>query len=265
MLSIGQFSKTCMVTVKALRHYDKIGLIKPAFVNPETGYREYSEEQIPLMLLINKLKYYGFALSEIKDMISCQDVILSNLMKQRDTLWKSVHETMDILSELNAHVRELERTGNIMSYQNDYKIEIVKTEDRHVISCRQNMGVDDFGKYYGALYKRVADENIVLDGACLAVYHDKEFDPENSDIELALGVADADKADKIMLGATCAATVHYGPYSKLPEAYGAVTKWISENGYEIAAPPYEIYVTSHFDKIPPSEWETRVFFPVKKR
>ncbi len=129
MLSIGQFSKTCMVTVKALRHYDKIGLIKPAFVNPETGYREYSEDQIPLMLLINKLKYYGFALSEIKDMISCQDVILSSLMKQRDTLWKSVHETMDILSELSAHVRELERTGNIMSYQNDYKIEIVKTAD----------------------------------------------------------------------------------------------------------------------------------------
>ncbi len=265
MLSIGQFSKTCMVTVKALHHYDKIGLIKPAFVNPETGYREYSEEQIPLMLLINKLKYYGFALSEIKDMISCQDVILSNLMKQRDTLWKSVHETMEILSELSAHVRELERTGNIMSYQNDYKIEVIKTEDRHVISRRQNMGVDDFGKYYGALYKRVADENIVLAGVCLAVYHDKEFDPENSDIELALGVTDADKADKIMSGATCAATVHYGPYSKLPEAYGAVTKWISENGYEIAAPPYEIYVTSHFDKIPPSEWETRVFFPVKKR
>ncbi len=93
----------------------------------------------------------------------------------------------------------------------------------------------------------------------------KEFDPENSDIELALGVADADKADKIMPGAMCAVTTHYGPYSKLPEAYGAVTKWISENGYEIAAPPYEIYVTSHFDKIPPSEWETRVFFPVKKR
>ncbi len=111
MLSIGQFSKTCMVTVKALRYYDKIGLIKPAFVNPETGYREYSEEQILRMLLINKPKYYGFALSKIRDMISCQDVILSNLMKQRDTLWKSVHETMEILSELSAHVRELESTA----------------------------------------------------------------------------------------------------------------------------------------------------------
>ena len=265
MLTIGQFSKTCLVTVKALRHYDKIGLLKPAGVNPETGYREYSEEQIPHMLLINKLKYYGFSLSEIKDIISCDDITLSKLMKQRDILWCSVHETMAVISELNAHIRNLERTGNAMSYQNNYKVELVTTEDRHVISCRQHMGVDEFGKYYGVLYKRVADENIVLDGACLAIYHDKEFNPESSDIELALGVKDADKADKIMAGTLCAVTTHYGPYAKLPEAYGAITKWIGENNGDIVAPSYEIYVTSHFDKIPPQEWETRIFFPVKMK
>ena len=54
MLSIGQFSKTCMVTVKTLRHYDKIGLLSPEYVNEENGYRFYTEEQIPVMILINK-------------------------------------------------------------------------------------------------------------------------------------------------------------------------------------------------------------------
>ena len=263
MLSIGQFSKTCMVTVKALRHYDEVGLLKPALVNADTGYRLYSEGQIPQMLLINKLKYYGFSLSDIRAILADGGDIAPLLRKQRDTLKASIDRTSEMIAELEGHIKNLERTGDVMSYQNNYEVEVVKTENLHVISCRQNMSVEEYGKYYGVLYKRVADENIVLDGTCLAIYHDREFNPENSDIELALGVADKTKADKIMPRMTCASVTHIGAYSKLPEAYGALTKWIGENGYEIAAPPYEIYVKTHFDKIPADEWETRIFFPVK--
>lgn len=60
MLSIGQFSKICMVTVKTLRHYDSVGLLRPCRVNKENGYRYYSEEQIADMLYISKLKRCGF-------------------------------------------------------------------------------------------------------------------------------------------------------------------------------------------------------------
>lgn len=262
MLTIGQFSKTCMVTVKALRHYDKIGLIKPHIVNDENGYRYYSEEQIPQMLLINRLKYYGFALTDIKDILSDESALLSRLKKQENVLRQLVDDTRMIITELERHIQSLERTGDIMSYQNNYEVKITETNDIPVISCRHNMGVDDLGKYYGTLYKRVAGEKLVLSGECVAIYHDKVFDPENSDIELALGVKD--NADKVISGTSCATTTHFGAYSKLPEAYGAITKWISDNGYEITAPPYEIYVTSHFDKIPVDEWETRIFFPVKR-
>lgn len=264
MLSIGQFSKTCMVTVKTLRHYDKIGLIHPCHVNEENGYRFYSENQISTMLLINKLKYYGFSLSDIKNILSEKNILLPKLKKQRDILNNSLDETKIIISELERHISNLERTGDIMSYQNNYEVKLVQTEDMNVIADRRNMSVDEYGKYYGVLYKRCADENIVLDGKCMAFYHDKEFDPQNSDIELALGVKYSDKADKTIKGSQCASVTHFGAYSKLPEAYAAITLWINENGYEITNAPYEIYVTSHFDKIPVEEWETRIFFPVNK-
>lgn len=264
MLTIGQFSKTCMVTVKALRHYDKLGLIHPCEVNEENGYRFYSEEQIPRMLLIKKLKYYGFSLSDIKDMLSDEESILPRLQKQKTVLLQSIDDMNIIVNELIQHIRELERTGDIMSYQNNYEIELLETKAMSVISIRQNMSVDDFGKYYGVLYKRVADENIVLTGECLAIYHDKEFNPENSDIELALGVRNQENADKTLASSLCVSTVHFGAYSKLPEAYGAITAYISEKGYTIAAPPYEIYLKSHFDRIPVEEWETRIFFPVER-
>lgn len=82
MLSIGQFSKICMVTVKALRHYDRMGLIHPCYVNKENGYRYYSEEQIADMLYINKLKRCGFSLSDIKDIKSSDtDLLIARLKK----------------------------------------------------------------------------------------------------------------------------------------------------------------------------------------
>lgn len=266
MLSIGQFSKVCMVTVKTLRHYDKIGLLTPKSINPENGYRFYSEEQIPRMLLINRLKLYGFSLTDIKEFLceSDSDILINRLKKQKEMLVKKAEDSLIIANELECHIESMERTGNIMSYQNNYEVKLENTEDVYIISNRQNMNVDDFGKYYGLLYKRVADEKLVLDGRCIALYHDKEFNPEHSDIELALGVQDKSCADRKIAGGLCACVTHYGSYSKLSEAYGAVTKWISENGYETENAPYEIYIKTHFDKIPVEQWETRIFFPVKK-
>lgn len=62
MLSIGAFSKISNVTTKTLRYYDEIGLIKPVYVNDENGYRYYSTSQLETVLLIGKLKWYGFSL-----------------------------------------------------------------------------------------------------------------------------------------------------------------------------------------------------------
>lgn len=266
MLSIGQFSKVCMVTIKALRYYDRIDLIHPFHINEETGYRYYSEEQIPQMLLINRLKRYGFSLSDIKDIMSdsSADILIIKLNKQRRLLEEDIAGKRLILDDMQRYAESIERTGDIMSGQNNYKIEIVTTDDMNVISERNNMSVDDFGKYYGVLYKRCQTERIVLNGVCMAVYHDSEFDPECSDIELALGVQDGSSYDRVIKGTECAVTTHYGGYSGLPEAYGAITKWIKDNGYEISSAPYEIYIKTQFDKIPVDEWETRIYFPIKK-
>ena len=69
MLSIGAFSKISNVTTKTLRYYDEIGLIKPVYVNDENGYRYYSTSQLETVLLIGKLKWYGFSLDEIAEVL----------------------------------------------------------------------------------------------------------------------------------------------------------------------------------------------------
>ena len=65
MFSIGEFSKLGRVTIDALRHFDALGLLKPAKVDPFTGYRYYSARQLMSLNRIHALKEIGFSLEEI--------------------------------------------------------------------------------------------------------------------------------------------------------------------------------------------------------
>ena len=67
---IGEFSKINQITVKTLRHYEKIGLIAPCEVDEWTKYRYYDVSQLKKMSTIIYLKRLGFALSEIKDIMN---------------------------------------------------------------------------------------------------------------------------------------------------------------------------------------------------
>ena len=65
MLKIGDFSKLSRVSVRMLRHYDEIGLLKPAEIDCFTDYRYYREDQFPAAGRIAALKDMGFSLADI--------------------------------------------------------------------------------------------------------------------------------------------------------------------------------------------------------
>lgn len=267
MLTIGQFSKVCQVSVKALHHYDKIGLLHPDTVDRWTGYRYYDETQIPTMLMIQRLKRYGFSLSEIGAFLEEADKtrILRLLDAKKAELDAQLGETARIIREMEQHMQSFERTGDIMSYQNAYEVKLESGTPVPILSTRQKMSVEEFGKYYGKLFEQAAREKIRTNGMVMSIYHDESFDPEGSDVELAVGVDDPAQATRTMFAETVVTTLHKGPYSSLGDAYGAIMRWIAENGYEVADAPYEVYLKDGFDHLPPEEWETRLVFPVKKK
>ena len=65
MLKIGDLSKLSRVSIRMLRHYDEIGLVKPVWIDPESGYRYYAAEQLSIAGRINALKDMGFGLAAI--------------------------------------------------------------------------------------------------------------------------------------------------------------------------------------------------------
>ena len=111
LISIGQFSKICSVSVKTLRYYDEVDLLKPAKVDPLTGYRYYGKNQLNDMLTINRLKRYGFPLIEIKSFLSSKD---------REGLYLKLKEQVKLLEHHSHFLTHLInvgfRSGDIIAF-----------------------------------------------------------------------------------------------------------------------------------------------------
>lgn len=73
--TIGEISKIVKISTDTLRYYDEIGLLKPNYVESNSRYRYYCDEQIENILFITELKQYGFSLEEIKEILVCNDVL----------------------------------------------------------------------------------------------------------------------------------------------------------------------------------------------
>lgn len=263
MLSIGEFSKICQVSVKTLHHYDKLGLLVPAQVDAESGYRYYETAQLDRMLLISRLKRYGFSLEDVRRLIDCGDPKM--LRQQAQRLQSRQEDLAQTVRALAAHLENFERTRDIMDHQKQYHVAITTAPRYGVLTSRQTMGVKDFGYHYGTIFERITQAKLTPNGVVGAAYYDEVFDPEASDIELFVGIVQAEAADKTIGGQRCVTTLHKGNYSALPDAYAAIVAWMENEGLAMAGAPFEIYRKDQFNSLSPEDWETEIYFPIEEQ
>ena len=98
MYRIGEFSHLCETTIKTLRHYDKINLLKPTKVDNFTGYRYYEENQLKTLEKIKQLQYAGFSLKDIKDLL--KETNQEKLNKQIENIKEENSKKITILQKL---------------------------------------------------------------------------------------------------------------------------------------------------------------------
>ena len=107
-------------------------------------------------------------------------------------------------------------------------------------------------------------------GPFIAIYHDMEYKEKDVDIEAAIPVMeDFDLPEPIEIRElpgedAMASLVHKGPYETINEAYSALMTWCQSNGYELAGPNREVYLTSPGDTKDPEEYVTELQQPVRK-
>lgn len=257
MLSIGEFSKLCMVTTKTLRHYDIIGLLKPLKLNEDNGYRYYGVKQFNTMFKIIRLKDYGFSLDEIMSLLEVDDDCLSNAMRVKHNEMKvHLEQTERNLMRLERDIEDLKK-GVFMKQQ--LEISIVETLPVNIASIRETIAIKDFSKLMEKLYAL----SLPCEGPLYAIYHCPCFNPDATDVEVGFQTNVKSNMTRTLEGGICVKAMHYGDYSNLPESYLSLAKWIEENGYSLASAPYERYINDPADT-PKDKLITEIYFPIKK-
>src|SRR5512147_1546386 len=118
VFKIGEFSRLTHVSVKMLRHYDELGLFKPASVDRFTGYRYYTFDQLPRLNRILVLKGLGFSLDDIRQMVD-DDLdsgeLRGMLRLRRAQLQRQAHEALEKLQQIEIRLKQIEQEGNMPS------------------------------------------------------------------------------------------------------------------------------------------------------
>lgn len=129
-LSIGEFARLRNVTTETLRHYDRIGLLKPIEVDPKTGYRYYSILQEEELGTIKDLRQLGMSIDEIKKYFNNRNLKQSvDILKdKREELKKKIEELQQLDKSINEKIVHLEEMSQISDFENIFLKEIKERE-----------------------------------------------------------------------------------------------------------------------------------------
>ncbi len=267
MLKIGDFSKLSRASVKTLRYYDEMGLLKPLHVDNFTGYRYYSANQLPRLNRVLALKDLGFSLEQIAQVLNedMPPAQLRGMLKlKRAEIEQQLEEDQERLARVEARLRQIEMEGEMSNYE----VIIKKTEPQLVASVRGIIPTyKQVGQLYGELYPHLGP---AANGLAAAIWHDEGYQEKDVDAEAVVFLKERLPEKGRMKvyelpAATIASVVHNGAYNTFDRAYNAVMKWIEANGYHIVGPTRELYL---YCKQPVRQdddsYVTEIQFPVEK-
>lgn len=106
IISITEMAKLRNISTETLRHYDRIDLLKPVHVDPDTGYRYYSITQYEKIGTIRELKNLGMSLREIKEYFDNRNVESSRILltEQKKKIDEQIDKLIRIRQEINAKI-----------------------------------------------------------------------------------------------------------------------------------------------------------------
>lgn len=265
MLRIGEFSKLAKVSIKTLRYYDKIGLLKPAMIDSETQYRYYTEEQLELIRLISMYKDAGLSNEMISKLINKKGDERTLFEYQRQILNERAEEIKKALFALEVLL------GDHIGQQ--YEANVKHIEKRLVYSCRGYVAdtekIHDFIKCCSAeLAKTNPDVGFSEPDYCCVIYPDDGYRESNIFVEYAqsvdrVGVDTEIIKFKEIESITAISVIHRGTYDNLRDAYLYAVNWARENGYTFEGEPRERYIHGAWDRKDEKEWVTELQLPVK--
>jgi len=270
MFRIGEFSKMTKTTIKTLRYYDDIGLLKPAFVDSENGYRFYTTKQLISLHRILTMRQVGLSTAEILEILSGRQKIDAILEKRRNEIKAELEFSKDQLSRIEFILSGKEEES-FMNYG------VIIKELPECIVYSKKMKVPNYDAYFQVIpeigeevKKANPDLKCSVPEYCFIVYLDGEYREKDINIEFCeaverFGVETGDITFKNIDKVTAVSVMHKGEYNGLSKAYAYAFKWIEENGYRAIDNPRESYIDGIWNMENEEDWLTELQIPVIKK
>ena len=257
MFKIGEFSQMGQVSVRMLRHYDKMGLLVPNHVDKFTGYRYYALDQLPRLNRILALKDLGLSLEEISHLLENDlqaEQLHGMLLMKQSQIEQSILEEQMRLRRVAARLKRIEGEDR----PSPFEIVIKTMSSMTVIGTREVVpNISQMTAYRCHMLETVhdflADYAITPTAPEMVLYYMAEYREENLDTEIAVPIAH-DAADELkdhlpqdfyikdfVDEKTVVTTILNGSIWDIPEAITAITTWSKSNGYELDTPTLEIH------------------------
>lgn len=243
MFSIGEFARYGQVSVRMLRHYDSLGLLAPAEVEPGTGYRYYTAEQLGSLNRIIALKDLGFELRQVRAILEDEldaEQLRGMLRLRRAELEQTVHEETARLNRVEARLRTIEESGA------EAEVVVKPLEPvrlAELTAVAPGYAPADIGPVIRPLFDQLCRSletaRVTPSGCGLARY-----EPRDSGVLVRAGIPITGTADGLSVveipGVERAATiVHHGSMDEVLPTAQALARWVAANGYQGSGYPRE--------------------------
>lgn len=228
LISIGQFAAASRLSPKALRLYDESGLLPPARVNGDSGYRYYRLEQLRTATTIRLLRTCGMSLAEIRAFLAAPSAV--SLEEYERGLADELVERRRILRYLRRRLKE----------ETMFEVQTKHVEEQPYVSRTKHLRVGDLEPFIVGTIEELMSAHDAS-GHAFAVYHGEVNEHDDGPVEVGVPTAGGDRQ---LPGGEVAYTSATGDQCDFPEiigAYDAIARWAAENGRELAGPPREVY------------------------
>lgn len=272
MLKIGDFSKLSRISIRMLRHYDELGLLKPKTTDDLTGYRYYGEDQLPVAGRIGALRDMGFGLIAVGEILKSYDnpqALVQFLSVKQIEMETEAEEANRRLLLLETAIKRLRKDETAMNYN----VTVKTMPERYVASVRKVIpSYQQEGMLWGILMEETATLGMQIADPChsLSMFHDDGYQECDVDVEVQMTVKGTYKNTenvvfKTMPAVEIASAVYKGSYEQMTAVNQQVASWIEDNGYEFGNMMFCIYHVSPNQTDNPDDYVTEVCYAVKKK
>ena len=268
MFTIGDFAAHGRVSVRMLRHYDAIGLLRPAYVDPATGYRSYRAAQLARLNRIVALKDLGFTLDEVRSIVDDEvgpGELRGMLRLRRAELRTRLAADTARLGRVEARLRIIESEGAMPTDDIQLK-SIPAVRVAELTGVAAGFEPASIGPVIQPLYDQLCQAldqaGVAMTGPALAWYEDTADGGVlvHAGVPVAAGPGRHDGFTVTDLPAieTAATILHRGPMDDVMPTIQTLARWIEANGYTSAGYNRELYLSYGGDAEPAVELQEPV-------